>query len=470
MMQLPRSILTALLLTGVTMPWVPVAMAKQFQLDASSRTKLGLVVYNNNLAVVEDHRTYQLPEGELEVHLSDVAMTVLPPTVSLKAADGGFVAVQQNYRFDLLNRQTLLERFLGRKLKYSRFLLRDEGYEKVLREGILLSINPEIVQFGDVIEVEPEGTISLPYLPEGLQTSPTLVFRGDNGKTGTQEISVRYHASGMSWEADYSLTLRKKAELDGWVTLDNQSGTEFDIQDLRLVAGDLNRIARPAPMLMQERAVSMDSAASAPMPKQIPVGDYHAYDFPGEVNIKKNVLTQLRLIHVEDVSFDRYYKLRGNASNYGVQSLQQVTPEIWINFENTGRNNLDQPLPAGNLRVYEVKAGKETFVGENRIGHTPAGSSVDLMIGRAFDLSATRKQTSFRRLGDRSVQVAYEIEVENAGESKASVTLEEKIRGDWELVGQSQKGRKVDSTTYEFDLRVPSKGKASVNYELRISW
>lgn len=450
--------------------YVSNVFAAQFKLDDGHRTSLGLTVYNNDLAVIDDRRSYDLPQGDLELHFADVAMTVLPPTVSLRSEKRGFQAIQQNYRFDLLNRQTLLERFVGRKLKYSRFLLREHGYEKVLREGILLSLNPEIVQFGDVIEVEPEGTISLPYLPEGLQTSPALVFRGVNDKNGTQEVSVRYHASGMSWEADYALTLGRKAELDGWVTLRNQSGTDFDVQNLRLVAGELNRVPRHSPVMMQERAYAMDAAASAPMMKQSPVGDYHAYDFPGEVKLKKNDTTQLRLIQAEDITFDRVYKVRGMATNYGNQSRQEVSPEVWISFGNTSKNNLDEPLPAGNVRVYEERDGRETFIGENQVAHTRAGGEVDVMIGRAFDLSATRKQTTFRRLGDRSVQVAYEIEVANSKKTSETVILEEKMAGDWELVNQSQKGSKTDSTTYQFRLDVPAGGKASVSYEVRISY
>jgi hypothetical protein len=444
--------------------------AAHFELDVGHRISLGLTVYNNDLAVIDDRRSYDLPQGDLELHFADVAMTVLPPTVSLHSEKLGFQAIQQNYRFDLLNRQTLLERFVGRKLKYSRFLLREHGYEKVLREGILLSLNPEIVQFGDVIEVEPEGTISLPYLPEGLQTSPALVFRGVNEKNGTQEISVRYHASGMSWEADYALTLGSKAELDGWVTLRNQSGTDFEVQNLRLVAGELNRVPRHTPVMMQERAYAMDASTSVPMMKQSPVGDYHAYDFPGQVTLKKNDTTQLRLIQAEGITFDRVYKVTGIATNYGNQSRQEVSPEVWISFGNAKGNKLDEPLPAGNIRVYENRDGGETFIGENRVAHTRAGGEVDVMIGRAFDLSATRKQTTFRRLGDRSVQVAYEIEVANSKKTSETVILEEKMSGDWEVVNQSQKGSRTDSTTYEFKLKVPAGGRASVSYEVRINY
>ena len=203
-----KHLLARFLMVGIVVLSTGIATASQFELGVESRTRLALTVFNSNLTVVRDQREVVLPTGEIELEFTDVARTILPPTVSISsAASQGFSANQQNYRFDLLNPNSLLERFVGRKVKYSKFLLQEKGYEKILREGILLSINPEIVKFGDVIEISPEWTISLPYIPDDLNTSPTLVFKGENQKSGKQELTVRYHAAGVGWEADYALTL-----------------------------------------------------------------------------------------------------------------------------------------------------------------------------------------------------------------------------------------------------------------------
>ena len=181
-----------------------VANASEFELGIEGRTNLALTVFNSNVAVIRDQREVVLPRGEIELEFTDVARTILPPTVSINsAASRGFVAAQQNYRFDLLNPLSLLERFVGRKVKYSRFLLKDEGYEKVLREGILLSINPEIVKFGDIIEVGPEGTISLPYIPTTLVPHRHLSLR----------VRIVNRVSRNSW---FDIT---RVELDGKRTM-----------------------------------------------------------------------------------------------------------------------------------------------------------------------------------------------------------------------------------------------------------
>lgn len=446
-----------------------VANASEFELGIEGRTNLALTVFNSNVAVIRDQREVVLPRGEIELEFTDVARTILPPTVSINsAASRGFVAAQQNYRFDLLNPLSLLERFVGRKVKYSRFLLKDEGYEKVLREGILLSINPEIVKFGDIIEVGPEGTISLPYIPDDISTSPTLVFKGENRKSGKQELMVRYHASGIGWEADYALTLEKEASLSGWVTIQNQSNSDFAVDNLVLVAGDVNRNPG-APVMkaeMQRMSASFDSAG----PVATSPGDYHAYRFPGAVQLLKNDMTQLRLISADGIRYEKSYRLASVAQRYGNQPVQESSPAVWITIEGSRKNGLKEPLPAGNVRVYERDKAGETFIGESRIGHTSAGQKIDIQVGRAFDVSAKRVQTSFQRFGEREAEVGYRIEMSNDKPESVVVSLEEQLTGDWTIISESQEGTRRDGTTYVFEMQVPKEGSAALEYSVRFRW
>ena len=58
-------------------------------------------------------------------------------------------------------------------------------------------------------------------------------------------MEASYLATNLSWNADYVLTVArddKSADLDGWVTLANNSGTAFHNARLQLVAGDVNRL------------------------------------------------------------------------------------------------------------------------------------------------------------------------------------------------------------------------------------
>lgn len=443
---------------------VTAAAANRVEISASARSHLAMTVYNANLAVINDQRELSLPRGDIELEFSDIVMTVQPASVSVTSdSRNGFEVRLQNYRYDLINRESLLERFIGRKLKYSRSLLEDDNYELVLREGTLLSINPEVVKFGDVIEVEPEGTISLPYMPEDLKTVPTLVLVGENRRSGKQEISVRYHATEIGWEADYTLSLNQQAELVGWVTLRNGSGSDLRVDELSLVAG---QVFHQAPSLRPEMArMALSAEADGPVPQA--VGDFHRYDIPGSFTVLKHDMTQLKLIDVAGISVDKSYRLTSQVQRYGNEAETRQSPVVIIAFENASRNELGVPLPAGTVRVYET--GRD-FIGSARIPHTAAGQRVELETGRAFDLSAVRRQKEYRRLGDRSFEAGYEIEISNAGKAAAEVTLDEQHSGDWAVLEASQSGTKMDATTYRFTLKVPGEGSARLDYRVRVSW
>ncbi|MBT4380794.1 MAG: DUF4139 domain-containing protein [Gammaproteobacteria bacterium] len=466
-----KHLLARFLMVGIVVLATGIATASQFELGVEGRTRLALTVFNSNLTVVRDQREVVLPTGEIELEFTDVARTILPPTVSISsAASRGFSANQQNYRFDLLNPNSLLERFVGSKVKYSKFLLQEKGYEKILREGILLSINPEIVKFGDVIEISPEGTISLPYIPDDLNTSPTLVFKGENQKPGKQELTVRYHAAGVGWEADYALTLEKEASLSGWVTIRNQSSSDFAVDELVLVAGDVNRNPGIPKMMAEAQHMRATASFDSASPVASSPGDYHAYRFPGQVNLLNQDMTQLKLISADGIRYEKSYRLASVAQRFGNQAAQESSPAVWITIAGSRGSGLNKPLPAGNIRVYERDKASETFIGESRIGHTAAGHKIDISIGRAFDVSANRIQTSFQRFGEREAEVGYRIEMTNDKPESVVVSVEEQLTGDWTIISESQKGTKRDSMTYVFELKVPSQSSTELEYSVRFKW
>ena len=466
-----KHLLARFLMVGIVVLATGIATASQFELGVEGRTRLALTVFNSNLTVVRDQREVVLPTGEIELEFTDVARTILPPTVSISsAASRGFSANQQNYRFDLLNPNSLLERFVGSKVKYSKFLLQEKGYEKILREGILLSINPEIVKFGDAIEIAPAGTISLPYIPDDLNTSPTLVFKGENQKPGKQELTVRYHAAGVGWEADYALTLEKEASLSGWVTIRNQSSSDFAVDELVLVAGDVNRNPGIPKMMAEAQHMRATASFDSASPVASSPGDYHAYRFPGQVNLLNQDMTQLKLISADGIRYEKSYRLASVAQRFGNQAAQESSPAVWISIAGSRGSGLNKPLPAGNIRVYERDKASETFIGESRIGHTAAGHKIDISIGRAFDVSANRIQTSFQRFGEREAEVGYRIEMTNDKPESVVVSVEEQLTGDWTIISESQKGTKRDSMTYVFELKVPSQSSTELEYSVRFKW
>ena len=71
----------------------------------------------------------------------------------------------------------------------------------------------------------------------------------ENSVQDRRGLQISYLTENVSWQADYILTLNNdesKADLDGWVTLVNQSGAAYRNAKLKLVAGDVQRIrSRP---------------------------------------------------------------------------------------------------------------------------------------------------------------------------------------------------------------------------------
>ncbi len=444
------------------------------------RADLSLTIYNNNFALIRERKNIVLPRGRFELEYQDVARTIEPSSVNVTSNKDGLEVLEQSYLYDLLNKRILLEKFLGRKLKYSRSVLDGKRYEKVLREGTLLSINPEVVLFGDEIEIAPEGTISLAYFPDDLKARPTLLWLMENKRQGDQVLEVSYLADSLTWRTDYVLTLNRKgtkADLLGTVTVDNQSGADYHDTKLKLVAGDVRRIQQRvrlnqrAARQVQELGLT-DSGSQA---ARVPFFDYHLYKYPRRVTFEANSRKRLKLLEGKDIPVRRSYSFTSAANQYQESESPRISADVQLSFTNNRKNHLDAPLPAGRIRNYKRDDdGLLLFIGEDAIPHTPEGSDIDLVIGHAFDITAKRTQTSYRVLddarGSRGVEVSYNIVVENQKKEAIEVSLKEKLQGDWTIEQQSHKGRRIDSTTQLYVLQLDQGGQEVVSYTVRFKY
>lgn len=452
---------------------ISLAAGQRIVVGDEQQVDVSVTIYNGNFAIIREKRDVLLPIGEFELEFRDVARSIDPSSVLvISAADErGLQVFEQSYRYDLLNKQTLLERFLGRKLKYSRSVLEGTRYEKMLREGVLLSINPEIVRFGDEIEIEPEGIISLAYLPDDLITTPTLLWTMENSVQDRQGLQISYLTENVSWQTDYILTLNNdesKADLDGWVTLVNQSGAAYRNAKLKLVAGDVQRIrSRP---VMAHRATLEAQEFAAVVPGRQSFFEYHVYDFPRRTTLEANSVKQVRLMAAKSIDIEKSYVLQNEVVLYQAQGMQNLKADVILAFRNTRKNNLNVPLPAGKVRVYKADSeGILQLAGEDRVQHTPVNSDIVIKVGRAFDVTAIRKQTEYRRLGNRGVEVGYSITVKNHKDKAIELVVKEKLNGDWIIIQESHKGQKLDSATVAYTLKLPKGAEQTVTYIARFN-
>jgi hypothetical protein len=437
-----------------------------------------VTVYNSNLGLVKDTRNIKLMEGDGEMKFMDVAAFIQPYTVSIRSLDApkDFSILEQNYEYDLINSTKLLDKYVGKKVK----LVRENEYQGKSEtvEAELLSNNQgQIYRIGNDIYIGYPGQIILPSLPEDLIAKPTLTWAFRNKYSAEQKIEVSYLTQNISWKADYIVVIDKndaKANVSGWVTLDNKSGTTYRNAKLKLVAGEVNRVQdelrQYKSMRIAENMVASDGGAVGFAEQSF--FEYHLYDLAQPTTIKDLQTKQIRLLEANDAGVSKVFKVQGqNNWWYGpYNETGKVPVQVMLKFKNSKENNMGMPLPAGTMRLYKADQNDSLqFIGEDAIKHTPKDEDIDLKIGEAFDVVAERVQKDYQNI-TRGHETEWEVTIRNHKSEDISVQVLETIPGDWTVMSQSQKFTKVDAFTARFDVDVPKDGEAKVRYRVRIKY
>ncbi|HYA65142.1 MAG TPA: DUF4139 domain-containing protein, partial [Burkholderiaceae bacterium] len=415
--------------------------AKDVESTQRDRESVALTVYSDDLALVREQRRVELPAGLTHLALRDVAAHLRPETASLRASGRtSFSVIEQQFDYELLTPQKLLEKNVGREVT----VLRPNpatGEDRREKATILATTEGTILRFADRIETAVPGRIAYEAIPAGLYDRPTFSVLLD-AAGGKQALELSYLTSGMSWRADYIASLApdgRSLDLNGWVTLSNRTGTSFDNAALQLVAGKLHRVRTPGPTAL-ERAVpaQMAAARAAPMePAEEQLVDYHLYRFERPTSLTDNQTKLLALLTARQIPVRHEYVLSGGDWMYRdrVRRVsQKQRPSSLVLFENKG-GELGRPLPGGVVRVYaRDSAGAAQFVGEDRLEHTAKNETVRLDLGEAFDILAERTQIAFRRIAKNVVESSWRIELRNAKDEAVAVKVLEPMPDDWEIV------------------------------------
>ncbi len=442
---------------------------------AADRSGTAVTVYNDNLALVKEQRKLNLPAGPVRLSLREVSAQLQAETALLRAVTGKPITlIEQNFDFDLLTPQKLLDKYVGREVMVIR-TNPINGAETREKATVLAAGQGTVLRFADRIETGVPGRIVYDSVPPNLRDRPTLSVLFD-GAGGNQTVELSYLTGGLSWKADYVAELAadgKSLDLSGWVTLTNSSGASYDNANLQLVAGTVNRVANQQPMTLGKmaRAEMMDSAAAAPREESL--SDYHLYTFDRPTTLAENQTKQLALLSASNVPAEREYLLAG--AEYYYQSRydtlgEKLKPAVFLIFQNRG-SQLSKPLPAGTVRAYARDSqGAAQFVGEDHIEHTAKNETVRLRLGEAFDITAERKQTSYKRINDRVVETSYRIVIRNAKPEKTVVKVQEPLPGDWEITQESQKHTKTSAHTEQWNVVIPAEGSTTLEYTARVKW
>lgn len=447
----------------------------------ADQTEVALTVYNSDLALVRDVRTIQLPSGEADLQFMDIAATVNPATVHLRSLSEPtrLDILEQNYEFDLLEPDKILRKYVGRDVVLVRPRQQNGTTTHDEVKARLLSYNTAPVwQIGDEIVTGLNADhMRFPALPDNLFVTPTLIWSLENTGAARHRVQASYLAAALKWNADYVLTVARDdrmADLDGWVTLTNNSGTGFRNASLQLVAGELNRVrqvfARSGDAL-QERV----AAAAAPQMTQESFSDYHLYSVARKTTINNKETKQISMLGATDVPIRKRYVVAGqafyyrNVHNPGAPIKDPV--KVSYQLRNDVKSDLGMPMPAGVVRVYQADSkGGTQFVGEDRIVHTPKDETLNLQIGNAFDVVAERKQTDFEKIAVNVYEVEFQIVLRNHKTTGLSVEVNEPIGGTWRILRASHDWSKEDAWAAKFTVPIAANGMSTLTYRVRVTY
>ena len=455
--------------------------ADQAATTEKDQTDLSLTVYNGNLALVRDVRQIHLQSGVAPLRFEDVAASIMPATVHFRSLTdpAKLSVVEQNYEYDLLDPQKLLQKYVGRELTVMRTEADGDRTKWIPVKALLLANNNggTVWKIGDEIVANAQP-YSFPDLPGNLYSRPTLMWTLENHGADAQKVEASYLTNNVNWSADYVLTVardEKTADLDGWVTLVNNSGAAYRDAKLQLVAGEVHRTTEPRD---EERAAVMKSMvanAAVPSFEQENFSEFHLYTLQRRTSIQNNESKQISLLNGTNIPVEKYLSVEGQPYYYrNPQGIGNAIPQpvkVFYRFKNDEKSGLGMPLPAGTVRVYQADSkGGVQFAGEDTINHTPKDEALRIYVGSAFDVVCERKRTDYKRLAPDLFEMEYEISLRNHKDNAVSVEVREPIGGDWEVISSNYKWTKLDASTIGFQIPVAKDGSAALDYRVRVKW
>ena len=462
----------------------PVRAAAQQEPSTSTlddQVELAVTVYNSQLAMIRDVRKLRLGAGVTDVHFMDIAATVNAASVHVRSLTepSKLGVLEQNYEYDLLDPERLLRKYVGRDVTLVKRTTTNGSTAEEAVTATLLSYNgaPVWRVNGEVVTGLSADHIRYPELPGNLYARPTLIWTLDNHGAAAHTVEAAYLAGKLSWAADYVLTVARDdrtADLDGWVTVTNSSGTAFRNARLQLVAGELNRVRERMDQAVAERAARMSMAAEAPAMAEEGLSDYHLYTLGRKTTLNNNQTKQVSLLGATGLGVTKRYVVEGQGYFYrgarvGASSREPV--QVFYEFRNDAAGGLGLPLPAGTVRVYQADAsGGSQFVGEDHIAHSPKDEAVTVKIGNAFDVTSERVQTDFTRIADNVYEFEYRITLRNHKSTAVRIDVSEPIGGTWRMVRSSVPWTKTSAWTAQFAVPVAADGTTELKYRVRVTY
>lgn len=452
------------------------ALGQDKDKDKDKDKALSLTVYNKDLALIEHVRPVTLPAGRHRIEFKGVSARIVPETVGFGAS--GLQLIEQNFDYDLLTPAKLMEKAVGQTVRIVR-TNPGTGTETSEVAEVLSTSGGVVLRIGNRIEVLRDDGIPARVIfdkvPENLRASPTLSVLANAQRPVNGDLKLTYLSRGLSWASDYVAVFDENAgevALQGWITLNNQSGTGFDNARVQLVAGDINVVGNEEQWWQRynsRRVTTARRGGGTESTNRQQLADYYVYPITQLTTVANNQTKQVSFLSAAHVKASKGYE----QTYYGFESNEEPqNAEVRVRFTNSKLGGLSEQLPSGVVRVYARDSrGQPQFIGEDRIGHTSAGSELALKIGEAFDVTVQPTLVSSDRISRRNTAFTMSYLVRNARAAPVTVTLRQ--RNLWrfnEVTEESQKGRRTDADSFAWDISVPANGEKELKVTIRQWW
>ncbi|HWD37410.1 MAG TPA: DUF4140 domain-containing protein [Fimbriimonas sp.] len=453
-----------------------------------------VTVYNQGFALVKEVRSLNLKKGRQTVEVRDVPSQIDSTSVGIRNLldPGGLQVLEQNYQYDLISPEAILNKSVGQRVRFIRTI----GGQRDVLEGVLLNAPTAIVASPDGgssqtysgmaikttdgrIVLDPTGEVEVTSVPAGLISVPTLMWDLTSKTAGPADVELSYITHGVQWSADYVLTLdgNTHADLQGWVTMDNQSGATWSNARLKLLAGDVNIVQPRSQLGAFDFAAAKNEAVEKKDFQEQSLFEYHLYTLQRPATIRNKETKQLALVEAHGIPFTKKLivdSMQGFWQYYpseGEVGTGPLKTQVRVEFQNDEKSHLGMPLPKGKIRVYQRDSeGSVQMLGENTIDHTPRNERISLVVGNSFDVVASRKRTAFKRISSDEVRESFEIEVRNRKKTAETVHVYERRWGDWRILEKNHDFTKLDSNTADFVLKLQPNEVQTVSYTVQSKW
>jgi hypothetical protein len=455
-----------------------------------------VTIYNQDFALVKETLTLTLKQGTGKARVTDVTSLLEPDSVILgdPKDPNGLRVLEQNYEGDPLSEGFLLRQHEGRMVVFQRinpatgavetlsgrvvrsgYAPQQPGWQISGYEGSRSSLAAGAPPASPIVEVDGKIQFSLPGQPlfdlpgPDAILKPTLLWTLWSGRAGPREVVLSYLTGGLRWEATYNLVAPETGDLFdmvGWITLENQSGAEFQDARVKLMAGEVSKIQPPTPQAFQRGMMVAMEAAPGPQVTEKAFDEYHLYTLQQPTTLRNREIKQVEFCRAEAVPAARLYVYDGAQSGTKVATM--------LEFKNDKSSGLGIALPKGTMKIYRNDSdGRREFIGENPIDHTPADEKVRIHLGNAFDVVGERRQTSYRSDDSRrEASEAFEIKLRNHKKKEVEVRVVEHLYrwATWSIAEPSDPFTKTDSRTAEFRVKVAPDQEKVITYRVRYTW